>query len=196
MNSSIGISDTLLINLKILSKIQKNGRIARSYDGMISLETDYKLLGTVVQPLKRFFTNDSRKQAVFEINSIINECIDTFYSILNSKHLCKNMSHTDEYSKRCENIEMLRYELENARVGIENLKFTYQNDPNVSSQLDIVLLKISTTLKDVQHKLSTIKGNARRTYTSHGFIHTPPRAPTNSNSSVIELDDIVIDIEK
>ena len=60
------IPDKLLINLKIISKIQKNGRISRSYDGIISLESD-----VIYQSIKRFVCNDSRKQAIFEINSVI-----------------------------------------------------------------------------------------------------------------------------
>ena len=58
------IPDKLLINLKIISKIQKNGRISRSYDGIISLESD-----VIYQSIKRFVLNDSRKQAIFEINT-------------------------------------------------------------------------------------------------------------------------------
>jgi hypothetical protein len=46
-------NDTLLINLKIISKIPKNGRISRSYDGVISLEHD-----SVLQSIKRFLTKD------------------------------------------------------------------------------------------------------------------------------------------
>lgn len=144
----MSISDKLLINLKILSKIQKNGRIARSYDGIISLETD-----SVYQPLKRFLTSDSRRQAVSEINSIISECIDTCNNILESKYLNKNFAHTDEYTKHYENLDLLATELENAKTGIENLKFTYQCDPNVASQLDITLLKVNTTIRDVRNKL-------------------------------------------
>lgn len=146
------ISDKLLINLKIMSKIQKNGRIARSYDGIISLESD-----TYYQPLKRFISSDSRKQAVFEINSIITECIDVFNIILNSKHMNKMYSQSEEYFKGCEDIALLLSELQSARNGIEHLRFTYQNDPNVSSQLDIIVLKINTTLRDMLQKINYLQ---------------------------------------
>ena len=143
------IPDKLLINLKIISKIQKNGRIARSYDGIISLEND-----VFYQSIKRFMTSDSRRQAVFEINSVISESIDILNHILNSKYMNKNFFQSDEYIKNCENINLILNELENARQGIDNLKFTYQNDPNTVSQIDILTLKINTTIKDVSHKLS------------------------------------------
>jgi excinuclease UvrABC helicase subunit UvrB len=54
------IPDKLLINLKIISKIQKNGRIARSYDGIISLEND-----VFYQSIKRFMTSDSRRFTIY-----------------------------------------------------------------------------------------------------------------------------------
>ena len=76
------IPDKLLINLKIISKIQKNGRITRSYDGIISLENEI-----FYQSIKRFFSNDSRRQATFEISSVVNEAIDMLRHILNSKYI-------------------------------------------------------------------------------------------------------------
>ena len=142
------IPDKLLINLKIISKIQKNGRITRSYDGIISLENE-----TFYQSIKRFFSNDSRKQATFEINSVINEAINMLQHILNSKYMNKNFCQSDEYIKNCENTDLILKELELARSGIENLKFTYQNDQNTSSQIDILILKINTALKDFTNKL-------------------------------------------
>jgi hypothetical protein len=142
------IPDKLLINLKIISKIQKNGRIARSYDGIITLEND-----VFYQAVKRFISNDSRRQAIFEINSVITEAIEILSHILNSKYTNKNFSHTDEYVKNCENIQLIIHEMELAKGGIENLKFTYQNDPNTVSQIDIIILKVNTTLKDMKQKL-------------------------------------------
>lgn len=146
------IADKLLINLKILSKIQKNGRIARSYDGIIALETD-----AYYQSAKRFLLSDSRKQAVFEINSIISEAITTISSILNSKYMSKPFIGGEEYMKACENLQLIVYEMEQACQGIQNLKFTYQNDQNISSQLDITILKITTTIRDVTIKLASLE---------------------------------------
>lgn len=143
------IPDKLFINLKILSKIQKNGRISRSSDGMIALEHE-----TFYQSLKRFVTSDSRRQSVFEINSIINETIECMNNIVNSKFMNKMYNNTDEYYKNCETLGLLLKELTSAKVGIENLKFTYSADPNVNSQLDILIIKINSSIKDMQHKLA------------------------------------------
>jgi hypothetical protein len=142
------IPDKLLINLKIISKIQKNGRITRSYDGIISLENEI-----FYQSIKRFFSNDSRRQATFEINSVVTETLDILRHILNSKYMHKNFYQTDEYIKNCENLSLILTELEAAKAGIENLKFTYQNDQNISSQIDIIILKINTNIRDFTQKL-------------------------------------------
>jgi hypothetical protein len=146
------IPDKLFINLKILSKIQKNGRISRSYDGIVSLENE-----TFYQSLKRFVTSDSRKQSVFEINSIITESIECLNNIINSKYMNKLHCNSDEYYKSCEDIDLILKELGNAKFGIENLKFTYTSDANIASQLDIVIVKIQSTLKDIQIKLNYFK---------------------------------------
>jgi len=125
------LADKLLINLKILSKLQKNGKLTRSQNGIISLDTT-----NFIQPLRRFVSNNSRKQSVFEISSIINEAIETFDIILNSKYMNKNHYLTEEYILACQNLELLLLEFSESKQGIENLKFTYQNDFNITSQND------------------------------------------------------------
>lgn len=160
------IPDKLLINLKIISKIQKNGRIARSYDGIISLEND-----VFYQSIKRFMTSDSRRQAIFEINSVITESVDILHHILNSKYMNKNFFQSDEYIKNCENVNLILNELENARHGIDNLKFTYKNDPNTASQIDILILKINTTIKDVFNKLSYFQSFLQNNQINQQYYH-------------------------
>ena len=142
------ISDKLFINLRKLGKIQKNGKIARSYDGIISLEQN-----SFLQPIKRFLLGDSRKQSVFEINSVVNETIHTLQSIMNSKYMHQHYANTDEYIKNCENIGLILSEFEQAKYGIENLKFTYTDDANIAPQLDIIIIKIKSVIKDMTYKL-------------------------------------------
>lgn len=187
------IPDKLLINLKILSKIQKNGRISRSYDGIISLESS-----NIYQPLKRFLSSDSRRQAVFEINSIIIECVNNLKNIINSKYTNKFYYNSDEFVKQCDAIDLLITELSYACNGIENLKFTYQSDPNISSQLDIIIIKTNSYIKDFSTKLKNLKSlsqiNIQSThiddYVSNNIqIKTPP------NSVDINMQDINTDFD-
>jgi hypothetical protein len=196
------IPDKLFINLKILSKIQKNGRICRSSDGIIALENE-----NFYQSIKRFITSDSRRQSVFEINSIINETIECMNNIVNSKFMNKIYSNTDEYYKHCETLSLLLRELCAAKNGIEHLKFTYSSDPNVNSQLDILVIKINSSIKDMQHKVSyfqsflpelykhevqthTINPNYYMTETTqlHSSSNLPPQSPNSYTEQIIETN--------
>lgn len=178
------IPDKLFINLKILSKIQKNGRISRSSDGIIALENE-----TFYQSVKRFMTSDSRRQSVFEINSIINETIECMNNIVNSKFMNKMYSNTDEYYKNCENLALLLRELIAAKVGIENLKFTYSADANVNSQLDILIIKINSSIKDLNYKLSYFQSFLPDTYKAEleAQKNIPPNYYLNDNKTIQQL---------
>lgn len=183
------IPDKLLINLKILSKIQKNGKIKRSFDGIISLDSE-----TFYQPVRRFITSDSRKQAVFEINSIVTESIEIFNHILNSKYMNKHYYNTDEYRKNCENLNLLLVELEHAKIGVENLKFTYQNDQNIVSQLDIIILKMITTIKDVSVKLlyyQSFLAHSIETKSSYTYDYLDTKIENNTQTA--ELTSIKVE---
>jgi hypothetical protein len=144
------LPDKLLINLRILSKIQKNGRIAKSYEGIINLEDN-----SVYKGIKRFIYNDSRKQSVFEINSIIDEVGFTFNHLINNKHMNKSFSHTSEHIKNLEIINLLLKEVQDAKTGVENLRFTYRSDQNIISQIDIVILKMNSIIKDITFQLES-----------------------------------------
>ena len=98
------MDDKLLINLRILGKIQKNGKISRSSDGIIAIENESFYLS-----IKRFVTSDSRKQSIFEINSIINETIKILESTINSKYLNKTYCNSNEYYKNCVNLTLILY---------------------------------------------------------------------------------------
>ena len=144
------LPDKLLINLRILSKIQKNGRIAKSYEGIINLEDN-----TIYKGIKRFIYNDSRKQSVFEINSIIDEVAITFNHLINNKHMNKSYSNTSEQIKNLEIINLLLKEVQDAKVGVENLRFTYRSDQNIISQIDIIILKMNSIIKDISFQLES-----------------------------------------
>lgn len=148
MNS---VPDKLFINLRKLGKIQKNGKISRSYDGIIYLDHT-----SIFQPLKRFFFGDSRKHSLTEINSIINEAIITLQSIIGNRFTSKTHSDTDEFRKNYENIKLIITEFEAACKGIQNLKFTYANDNNIAPQLDVIIIKMNSSIRDTRKKLRSL----------------------------------------
>ena len=154
------LPDKLLINLRILSKIQKNGKITKSTEGIIHLESS-----AFLKSIKRFFNNDNRKQSIFEINSIIDETNITLNHLINNKHMQKNHNSSSEIGLKREKseyintfdvIKILLHELNKSRYGIENLKFTYKSDQNIISQIDIILLKVNSIIKNVTYKLEEL----------------------------------------
>ena len=148
------IPDKILINLKILSKIPKNGRICKSFNGIISLEPD-----SISQSIKRFLRSDSRNQSVLEINSIVQETIDYIYHILRSKTISEQYTDNDDYRHCVEDLEMLQKELQLAKIGIENLKFTYEMDQTIISKIDIILIKIRNILNELAIKIPVLQAN-------------------------------------
>lgn len=147
---SCKIPDKLLINLKIIAKIQKNGRIKRSIDGIISLDSDYLFY----QSFCRFINNDSRKQSIFEINSVITECHEKIKEIINNRYMVSQHSNREEFVQNIELLLLIYNSLKNSLEGINNLKFTYIDDHNTVSQLDILILKVQNILKETIFKIN------------------------------------------
>ena len=147
---SCKIPDKLLINLKIIANIQKNGRIKRSMDGIISLDSDYLFY----QSIRRFLNNDSRKQSIFEINSVITECHEKIKEVINNRFMTPQNSNREEYFQNTELLLLIYNSLKSSLEGIQNLKFTYIDDHNTVSQLDIMILKINNMLKETIFKIN------------------------------------------
>jgi hypothetical protein len=134
------IPEKILVNLKIISQIQKNEKIKKSVNGFISIEPN-----SSIQFITRFLFNDSRNHTISEINSILNETNLFINELIHFKspHLHLNI------------LQILYTELSNCIIGISNLKFTYQNDLNTSSQLDIIILKINHLLSQINPYISS-----------------------------------------
>lgn len=159
------IPKKLLINLRIIGKLQKNGRVSRSLNGVISLEND-----GLLQCVKRTLHGDSRIQTLREITSIIDDCDAQFNNMYNSKFM------TSLYSDECFNIHeelaLMITELDSAKQGIENLKFTYISDINTASELDIILLRVTHILRDANYKYNII--TSTRSINSTSNVNVDP----------------------
>ena len=142
--ATLSIPDKLLVNLKILSKVEKNGRISRSYSGMISIENN-----AFYQSLKRWVSQDSRHQSMLEIKSIIEEAETKINSLLENKNLRSGVPISAEYIRICEILNLLYTELPGVIIGLENLKFTYKSDVYTESQIDIILINVRSIYKNL-----------------------------------------------
>lgn len=143
------IPDKLYINLKIIGKIQKNGRLKKSCDGVIALDKQWYL-----QSIFRALYSDSRKQTLYELDKIINDVrpiVDSF------KVLATSEKYLEEY-------RMLVEALTEAEEGIQNLKFTYISDDNTAAHIDIILFKVANLIKEAAGDYAVLKEKNEAVY--------------------------------
>lgn len=148
------ISDFILLNLKIISKIPENGRIKRTESGVLAIDDSTSFVW-----LRRFIYGDSRKKAIKDINDIIDSSIDKCSDILNSKYF-ENDTHDvrdsfilkkldDEYTKQYDLLNTIYTDLNDSIKGLINLRTTYHDDIISISKLDIIISKIKNQLVEL-----------------------------------------------
>jgi hypothetical protein len=119
--------DSVVLNLKILSKTTKYGKMCRGRNNVLEID-HYNYL----QSIKRFIYNDNRLNTIHDIEKLI----DTSVNLMN--YCIKNK---DFYK-----VNMLSKNLELSINGIENLKTTYTNDTLIVSKLEILIEQIQNVL--------------------------------------------------
>lgn len=144
--------DDLFTNLRIISKIQKNGRLKKSFNGSLSLEST-----SIFLPIVRFVNRDSRSQSISEIRGIVSEAVHAMDLLFDSKYIHDTRYRsTEDYSKCIDTLQTILQELESANVGICNLKFTYKTDNNIIATLDIISMRITKTVREFTEKLKVV----------------------------------------
>jgi len=147
--------DEIILDLKILSNIQKGGKICTTTDGHIALETRSSFQG-----IRRLITGDSRIRTIEKINNIINSAFDKTNDIQRSKYIDiyeKNKTPMEtEIQRHNEDIELLQSlanEFNSAIRGLEHLCETYNDDAETSSKLKIIIDKIRHKADDIEMKI-------------------------------------------
>lgn len=131
-------TDTILLNLKIISKIQENDRIARGYeDNTIVLDG-----GGIFQWLTRTLHRDNRTKGINDIKCNVNAAIEKTKGIMNSKFFNAALTYSDELR----DLKNIQHELSNCLYGLENLKRTYIQDENATSRIDLIIHRINSHL--------------------------------------------------
>jgi len=125
---SIPEKDELIINLKILSQLDKNRKLLTK-ETLLNIEPAKKIL-QVPESVRRWYSGNSRDETLKKIDNVIEKTI-TFID----KH-----------------VELRKYLLDSV-VGIENLKATYSDCPQTRARLDVLLDKIRTCLKKYNIKI-------------------------------------------
>ena len=134
--------DVLLINLQILSKVPKYGRLKRAVNGLISLED-----AAVFTNLKRWVLADGRHQSMADIRRIVDDAEERVLALLDSRFLGEASEEG-----RCEDAKLtnLYNALSGAVHGMESLSTTYAADLTLVAELDIVMVKIEAVLERIK----------------------------------------------
>ena len=160
--------DDILLNLKVLSLVEKGGRIYRDSNGQVRIDTDKPL-----QAITRYLRGNSRNQAVDDVRSVINKACDKATDIMNSTQMniydlkeVPGDSEKDDHQKKVEELLSLIRDMGLAIKGIENLKQTYCEDAIVVSQFDIIISNCDAKIREMKLKLENyhhrfIKGNSK-----------------------------------
>lgn len=142
--------ETTLLNLCILSKIEQNGRISRSHNGVVALEPATQYICVM-----RLLRLDGRRQNLLDIKSIITIATEKVDALLESKYFeNKYPDEQSAFQRRLEDLKLLRDGLEGSQGGIQNLMTTYAGDATIVAELDMQLVKITSVLKKIDTRLS------------------------------------------
>lgn len=141
--------DQVVLNLKILGMVPRNGKIKRSDNGTITLEND-----DLFVPVKRYIFNDGRKQSITDINSILEEAFSLIKIILLSKRIIDNeFKVCDDNRQLMSQLNVIYNELKKSKKGIENLQNTYKDDIKTCASFDLMIEKINFNLMEINRKI-------------------------------------------
>ena len=117
--------EEIIINLKILEKLDKNQKLI-TRGAYLNIEPN----SLIPECLRRWNRQDNRQETIKKINSVINTAI-TY------------LKNTND-----ENIFDVKNYLEKSVVGINNLKETYSICTQTCSRLDIIIDKINKFIEE------------------------------------------------
>lgn len=149
------ITDSILVNLKIISKIAPNNKL-KIANNTTSIEKE-----GLAAWLLRWFNGDSRIKTINFIKTIIADSINITTDLMNSTYINNRGKKTTyeetEFTKALSTLFLIRSEMENSKTGIINLQKTYDMDIQIISQLEVVINKIDGHLGIIDRKLNEIK---------------------------------------
>jgi hypothetical protein len=148
------ITDNILVNLKIISKIAPNNKLK-----LIHNTTTIEKEG-IASWLLRWYNGDSREKTVNFIKVVLADAINMTNDIMNSTYINNKNRRTTyeetEYTKSLSTLFLIKNEMNNSKSGIINLQKTYELDIQIISQLEVVMNKIDGHLGIIERKLKEI----------------------------------------
>ena len=146
MNS---IYQQILVNLKVLSKVEDNGRLSTKNAINLSLEDRKK-----TQSVFRWLTGDSRDSCIEATSNLLDMTIEYTNTLMTNMRTVHEADEVDRYQmeKYRENNDQLNnivIEMRNAIEGIAKLAGTYHKDAQTASKLDVLRGHLSAQIKRI-----------------------------------------------
>lgn len=145
----------LLIDLKVIGRIEENGRISTTGRNLISLEQD-----GVFQALWRTLWGESRERAIEAITQVISGVIDLSSQLLESSVLQE--APTDDYQAQSRDkiilsLSNVSKDMHAATRGISNLARTYGSDAVMTAKLEQLIGDIDVHVRKIDQQLHTAR---------------------------------------
>ena len=120
---SIPEKDELIINLKVLSKLDKNNKLTTK-EKFLNLQSSYIL----PEAISRWWNGDNRDESLKFLDNLATKSI-------------KFLNENDD----------LLQNIKESLVGLENLKDTYSKCTQTNARLDVIIEKINKGIKEYEN---------------------------------------------
>ena len=139
-----------ILNLKIISKIKEHDKLS-SQEKIIKIDPP-----SILQGVYRWANSEGRAITLEKLTEIIDESMKITESLLAREKELKENEYLDLQENNSQIFQNFIIELTASLLGLENLKKTYSDDINVTSEIDLLLKKITTRIEKMT-KLCSIK---------------------------------------
>lgn len=126
--------DFIIINLKVLSQLQRMQKVRTTSAGYFTIEHEHLLV-----PIKRTVYGDSRDKLIKDMNNLLQEITMYVTWLENSEN------NGSKYIA-------LQKELTKCLQGLENLKTTYEGDSLVIGELELIVDKVISFIGKLEAK--------------------------------------------
>ena len=135
--------DSVIIKLRVLSRLPEHGRLVTSTSDRFSIDTFHGLW----QSTRRWFYQDSRSTMVNSLDKLVNDIIYLSDGLLNSKLLDNKGS---DQIAILEKLKELTECIDKSMQGFVNLQTTYSADAQISSEIETIYIKLGVQMRRIR----------------------------------------------
>lgn len=129
-----------ILNLKIISKISEGDKLSTS-ENIIKIDPP-----SILQGVNRWINSEGRGVTLKKLEEIVNDTLSITEKLLESERNIKDEKQKDLDENNSQIFQKFIIEMTNSLLGLENLKKTYTEDIMITSQIDLLLKKITTRI--------------------------------------------------